>query len=86
MLMTRGLRGGARRLPSSALLFALPPWAPRFSCSPFWRREGGGGLECHAAHCHRGLQPIGGDGSCLHLADSCCQNTLTTGGLIITRK
>lgn len=30
--------------------------------------------------------PIGADGSRLHLADSRCQNTLTMGGSIITRK
>lgn len=71
--------------PSSALLFSFPPLAPPFF--PALLSGGGrGGLEYYSASCHRCLQPIGGDGSHLHLADSCCQNTLTTGGSIITRK
>ena len=69
-------------LCSSVCFFS--PWRP--GPPDPWLGRGRDGLGCYSARCHRRLQPIGGDGSCLHLADSCCQNTLTTGGSIITRK
>lgn len=76
-----GAAGLVSLLCSSVCFFSLGAPSPDSGLG-----RGQGGLGCYPAHCHGCLQPIGGDGSCRHLADSYCQNTLATGGSIITRK